>query len=168
MVFVYDNSHRWLLRKTKLTAGLIPEPVTVGRHPGSLDTVHHDTAAGFQVAQHLGHDFLEVTTVTADEDGIGCPVCCDVIATSRKEVADMHTDAWGAEATGILADDGLTLRPHLEGFNVQMRKLQAGLYRDAARAEADVPEYFSPGQLQCLQRQQADGHLGNHLLATVK
>jgi hypothetical protein len=45
--------------------------VAVGLDKGRFDTVHHDDTVGCQIVENLGHDFLEVAAVTADEDGIG-------------------------------------------------------------------------------------------------
>ena len=80
----------------------------------------------------------------------------------------MDVDAWGSKATGVLLDDGLALRTDLEGTDREMRELQAGLDGYAACAEADVPKDMSHGQFEGLERQQTDGHLGDHFLTTIE
>ena len=79
-----------------------------------------------------------MATVATDEDGIGRGDC-DTIAVYLAEVADVDDDAGSAEAASVLMDDGLALRADLEGFDMKVGEVEAGLYRDAARAEADVP-----------------------------
>ena len=103
--------------------------------------------------------------MTSDEDGIRTRECGDV---RFEEVADMDVDAWGPKATGILLDDGLALRADLEGTYLKMRELQTGLDGYAACAEADVPKDTSLGKFKGLEREQTDGHLGDHLLTTVE
>ena len=80
----------------------------------------------------------------------------------------MDVDAWGSKATGVLMDDSLALWTDLECTDLKMWELQTSLYRYAARTEANVPENVSLGQIEGLKRQQTDGHLGDHLLTTVK
>ena len=65
----------------------------------------------------------------------------------------MYVDAWGTVAAGVLMDDGLTLGAYLEGFDVQVGKLQSGFDADAARAEADVPKDVAVRQVEGLERQ---------------
>ena len=86
--------------------------------------------------ENLGHNFLEVAAVAADEDGIRG---CDRIAANGTEIADVDVDAWSAEAAGVFVDDGFALRANFEGFDIQVRELQTGFYRNAARTKADVP-----------------------------
>ena len=71
-------------------------------------------------------------------------------------------------AAHVRVDDGLALGAHLEGHDLEVREHQPRLNADAARAEADVPEHVATRQVEGLQREQADGHLGNHLLAAVE
>ena len=80
----------------------------------------------------------------------------------------MDVDAWGSKTTGILLDDSLALRTDLESTNLKMRELQAGLDGYAACTEADIPEDVSFGKFEGLERQQTDGHLGDHLLTAIK
>ena len=80
----------------------------------------------------------------------------------------MDVDAWGSKTTGILLDDGLALRTNLEGADCEMRKLQAGFDGYTACTEADVPEDMSLGKFEGLQCEQANRHLGNHLLTAVE
>ena len=80
----------------------------------------------------------------------------------------MHVDAWCTKTADVLSDDSFALRSYLETANMKMRELQTGLNGDAARAEADVPQHMTARQVESLQRQQSDGHLRNHLLATVE
>ena len=106
-----------------------------------------------------------MTSVSSDEYGIWARNGCDV---RLEEVADVDVDAWGSKLAGILMDDGLALRADFEGADGEMRELQTGLDRDAACAEANVPENVTERQVEGLKRQQADGHLGDHLLTTVE
>ena len=103
--------------------------------------------------------------MSANEHGIGFwkggQVCF-------KEVAYMDMDAWRAKLPGVLLDDGFALRTNLEGLYLQVWELQARLDADATCAEADIPEHMATGQLEGLQRQQADGHLGDHFFAPVE
>ena len=55
----------------------------------------------------------------------------------------MDVDTWGTELTGVLVDNRLALRTDLEGFDMQVGKLQTGFDRDTARTEADIPEHLS-------------------------
>ena len=80
----------------------------------------------------------------------------------------MDVDAWGTEAAGVFVDDGLALGAYFEGVDFEMGEQQTGLDGDAARAEADVPEDVTAGQVEVLEGEQADGHLGDHLLAAVE
>jgi hypothetical protein len=103
--------------------------------------------------------------MTSDENSIRTRDRGDI---RFEEVTDMYVDAWGTEATGILMDDGLTLRSNLEGFDMQMRELQTGFYRDTACAKADVPKDMTTGEIEGLKCQQTDGHLGDHLRAAIE
>ena len=80
----------------------------------------------------------------------------------------MDVDAGRTKAAGIFMDDSLTLRTNLESLYLKMWELQARLDRDATRAEANVPENATLRQVESLKCQEPDGHLGDHLLATVK
>ena len=111
--------------------------MAVGLDKRGLDAIHYDTTLFRQYGQHLRHDFLQMASMTADEDGVrtgeGREVCL-------QEIADMDVDARGTKTTGILLDDGLALRTDLECADLEMRELQTGFDRDAACAESDVPE----------------------------
>ena len=178
---IQNDMSRGELSESELLTGFVPKLMAVGYLSSALhcDAVHYDAAARGEVLLHLRHDVFEVSAVSADEDGIwrcdrvatnGTEVATNgtEVATNGTEVANMDMDAWGTEAAGILLDDGLALRTYLKGFDVQMGKLQAGLDADAARAEADVPEHMTAWEVESLECQQTDGHLGNHLLAPVK
>ena len=80
----------------------------------------------------------------------------------------MDVDAWGSEATSVLLDDRLALRTDLKGLDLKMWELQTRLDRYAARAEANVPKHLSIGKVESLERQQTDGHLGDHLFSAVE
>ena len=80
----------------------------------------------------------------------------------------MYVNAWGAKAAGIFMNDSFAFGTDFESFNLQMRKQQTGLDRDAARAGTDVPQGVATTQVERLKGQQTDGHLGYHLLATVE
>ena len=80
----------------------------------------------------------------------------------------MDVDAWGMEATGVLTDDGFAFRTNLECFDMEMRKLQTCFDGNAACAETDVPKGVTMGQIKGLKGEQTDGHLGDHLFATVQ
>ena len=111
--------------------------MAVGLDKRSLDAIHHDTTLIRQYGQHLRHDFLQMASMTADEDGVrtgeGREVCL-------QEIADMDVDARSTKTTSVLLDDGLALRTDLKSADLEMRELQTGFDRDAACAEADVPE----------------------------
>ena len=158
------------MRESEGGAGFIPELSarrTVCQLADHLrgDAVEDDDARRLEHGQYLRDDFFQTAAVTADEDGIGAGERCDV---GLEKIADVDVDARGTEATGVLLDDGLALRSDLETAYLQMRELQTGLDGDAARAETDVPEHLSGSQIEGLEGQQADGHLGNHLLAAVE
>lgn len=140
MVFIEDDFGGGLLLEMEFAASLVPQLMTVSKNLGSLDTIHHDDAIGNQYRQYLRHDSFQPSAVSANEDGIwlgkGRNVCF-------KEIADMYVEAWGAEAMGILVDDGFTFRTDFESLDVQMRELQAGLDGDAACAEADIPKHMA-------------------------
>ena len=70
-MFVYYYSHGRLLCETQFTAGLVPKLMAVGAYLGGLDAVHHNDTIRSQYCQHLRHNLLEPSTVTAYEDGIG-------------------------------------------------------------------------------------------------
>ena len=80
----------------------------------------------------------------------------------------MDVDAWGMEATGILLDDGFAFGANFEGFDVEMGEEEAGFDGDGACTEADVPKGVTFGQVKGLEGEEADGHLRNHLFATVE
>ena len=136
MVFIEDDFGGGLLLEMEFAASLVPQLMTVSKNLGSLDTIHHDDAIGSQYRQYLRHDFFQPSAVSANEDGIwlgkGRNVCF-------KEIADMYVEAWGAEAMGILVDDGFTFRTDFKSFYLKMRKLQTGLNADTSRAGTDIP-----------------------------
>ena len=80
----------------------------------------------------------------------------------------MDTDARSTESATIVVDDSLAFRTNLECLNLQMRELQSCFDRHAARTESYVPHYLSTRQIECLQSEQSDRHLGNHLFATIE
>ena len=71
MIVVEDDSGGRLLRKAEFTASLVPKLMAVGCHLGGFHAVHHDAAIGSKVLQDLPHDFLQVSAMPSDEDGIG-------------------------------------------------------------------------------------------------
>ena len=65
-------------------AGLIPELATALALGDLLDNRRRDAvedndATRSQHGEHFGHDFLQVATVSANEDGVGRSVRCNVI-----------------------------------------------------------------------------------------
>ena len=70
MVVELDSCWR-VLGKPKFGAGFLPKLPAVAADLRSNDTVHDDDAVRSKVSEHLGHDFLEMTTMTANENGIG-------------------------------------------------------------------------------------------------
>ena len=88
--------------------------------------------------------------MSANEDSIRTGEVGDI---SLKEVTDMHIDARGTKATGVLVDDGFALRTDLEGLDIQMGKLQACLDGNASSTKADIPEDVSLRKIKCLKRQ---------------
>ena len=162
---------RRLLRQAQLLAGLVPQAVAVGGHPWCLHAVHHDDGAGLHDVLQYAHDVLQVAAVAAYEGGVGWrggSVDCNHIAVYRTEVAYVDADAGCAVAPHVLADDGLALRAHFEGLYLQVGEAEACLNADAARAGTYVPQHVAAGQVEGLQREQADGHLRDHLLAAVE
>ena len=78
--------------------------------------------------------------MTSDENGIRTGESRDFLF---QEIADMYVDARSTETTTVFLDDSFALWADLEGDNLERRELQTSLDRDAACAEADVPEYVS-------------------------
>ena len=103
--------------------------------------------------------------MTSDENGIRMGEGRDILF---QEIADMDIDARSTKTTTVFLDDGFALRTDFKGDDLKMRELETSLDRDAACAEADVPEYVSLWKLEGLKRQQTDGHLGDHLLSSVE
>lgn len=165
MVVVEEYLGGRFLLQTMFLTSFVPQLMAVSLDKRCLNAIHHYTAFIRQNCQNLRDDFFQTAAVTTDEDGIGAGERRDV---GLEKIADVDVDARGTEATGVLLDDGLALRSDLETAYLQMRELQTGLDGDAARAETDVPEHLSGSQFEGLEGQQADGHLGNHLLAAVE
>lgn len=132
---------------------------------GGNDTVEDDDAIVGQHCLDLCQYLFEPPSMTADEDGIGG---CDGIAADGEEVAHVDVDAGGMETAGVLLDDGFTFGAHLEGVDVEVGEEEAGFDADGASAEADVPEGVAVGQVEGLEGEEADGHLGNHLGAAIE
>jgi hypothetical protein len=91
--------------------------------------------------------------MAADEDGIGRGGDCGTAAVYGTEVADAEGDAGGAEAAGVLLDDGFAFRAYLESHDLEVGELQSGLDGDAARAGSDVPKHVATGQVEGLEGQ---------------
>ena len=149
-MFINYYSHGGLLLQAQFLTGFIPELVAVCKDFRCFDAVHDDTAIGFQILENFSHDFLEVTTMPANEDSIRGS---DGIATNGTEITHVDIDAWSTKLSGVFLDDGFALRTNLEGFYLQMRELQTSLYRYTARTEADVPKHLSLGQIESLERE---------------
>ena len=164
MIVQLDMKWRFLLQ-SEFLAGLIPQFLAIDSDLWRNNAIEDDDAVVGQHCQDFLHNTFQCATVTADKDCIRTRQGGDI---RFEEVANMDTDAWGTEATGILLDDGLTLRTDLEGFDMQMWELQTGFYRDTARTETDVPQNLSLWQVECLQRQQTNGHLGDHFLSAIE
>ena len=94
MIFIYDYSGGWGLLQSEFLTGFVPQLMAVGLDKRCLDAVHHDTTLIRQYGQHLRHDFLQMASMTADEDGVrtgeGREVCL-------QEIADMDIDAWSTK-----------------------------------------------------------------------
>ena len=151
--------------QTEFCTGFIPELLTVCRHLWRGDAVEDDDTIGGKNGEHLRHDIFQMPAMSANEYGIRTGQGSDV---GLEEVANMNADAWGSESAGILVDDGLALRTDLEGFDMQVGELQTGLDGYTTSTESDIPEHMPLGKVKRLQRQQADGHLRNHLLPAVE
>ena len=149
MIVVQYDFGRCILFQTKFFAGFIPKLVTIGQDLGSLHAIHHDTSVIGQDGQHLFNNLLQLPAMTANEDGIGTRQGGKV---GFLEVADMHRDAWSAEPTGILLDNGFAFGTNFESFDVEVWELQACFDTDAARTEADVPQRMTVRQIKCLKR----------------
>ena len=151
-------------------AGFIPL-LTTGRTVCHLgydrrgDAVEDDDAIWGDDGQDLSYDFLQTATVTSDKDCIRTGERGDICF---EEVAHVDIDAWSTQSSHVFMDDGFAFRTDLESLDLQMGELQASLYRDAARTEADIPENMSLGKFEGLKCKQTNGHLGNHLLATIQ
>lgn len=111
------------------------------------------------------HNLRQSATMSAYEYGIGAWVCGDVHLC---EVADDGLYAWRAELLRVLPHKLLTLRAYLECRYVQMWELQLRLDTDAAGAEADVPQRVAVVEVEHGQREQAYGHLSDHLCPAVE
>ena len=103
--------------------------------------------------------------MTTYKHSVGAGYCRQI---GIKEIADMDTDAWGTESATIVVYDSLALMSNLECLNLQMRELQSCFNGHAARTESYVPHYLSTRQIECLQSEQSERHLGNHLFATIE
>ena len=103
--------------------------------------------------------------MTTDEYGIGTEQVCRV---GLQEVSDMYVNSRRAESAAVVVNQFFALRPYLKGHHLQVGKLQPGFDRHAACAEANVPKDVLSRQVEGLQREQADGHLRNHLLPVVE
>ena len=113
--------------------------MTVCRHFGSDDTIHHDTSVISKNIHYFRHDLLQFTPMSPNEDGIGARfVCCHDMTTDSTEITHVDVDTWGTEASHVLLDDSLALRTNLKGIDVQMGELQASLDGDAACAETNI------------------------------
>ena len=139
MIVVENDFGGRLLPKTELLACLIPEPMAVGGYLRCFHTVHYDAAVVGEHGQYFLYDFFQSPSVSANKDGIRAGHGSDVCL---QEISYMYMDARCTEAACVLLDDGLALRAYFEGFDVQVWELQAGLYRDRASAEADIPEHM--------------------------
>jgi hypothetical protein len=53
--------------------------------------------------------------MTSNEDGIGS---WDTLAAYRTEISHVDVNSWGTKATGILLNDGFTLRTNLKGLDL--------------------------------------------------
>ena len=154
----------------KFLTGLIPELPTGWAfcHLGDNrrgDAVEDNDTIGEEDGKNLCHDVLQTATVTTDEDGIRTGELGDV---RFEEVADMDVNAWHTKSTGIFVNNSLTFRTDFETTDLKMGELQAGLDGYAACAETDIPKDVSLGQFEGLERQQTDGHLGDHFLTTIE
>ena len=165
MVFVEYNPGGRFLLEVEFLARFVHEFVAIRLDERSLDAVHHDDAIGSQYGQYLMHNLPQATTMSPNEDCIGMRQSGDV---HFKEITYVDIDARGSETTGVLANDGLALGTNLEGLDVQMWELDARLNADAARTESDVPEDLPLWQVEGLQGQQTDGHLGYHLFPAIE
>ena len=157
VVIVEDNAERGLLAEAQFCAGLIPQLATGGTISHLFDhrrgdAIHHDDACRTEIAACLRHDFLELTIMATDEDGIREAVhhprvrwlfSWQSVAIYFEEVAHNNLDTWGAELSGILLDDRLALRTYLEGENMQMRIVKSGFYGDATSTGSDVPKLMA-------------------------
>lgn len=144
---VYYYSHWWLLGKAEFATSLVPNPVAVSLDERSLNAIHYNTAIVGQHGQHFGDDFIKPSTVSTNEDSIGTRKVRDVCF---QKITNTHVNTWGANASGILLDNSFALRSNLEGFDMQMWKLQTSLNADATRAKTNVPKNFPLRQIKCL------------------
>ena len=151
--------------KTEGRAGLVPELVAIRRNLGGGDTIEHDDAIRLKYLQNLLHDRFQMSSMPPDEYGIRTRQTRDILI---EEITHVNLDARSPESVGILLHDGLALRTDFEGANLKMGELQARLDTHASCTEADVPKHASLGQIQGLEREQTDGHLGDHLLSSVE
>ena len=71
VVVVELNSQRFLLMQAQLFASLVPKLATIGWYFRRCDAIEDDDAIGGKYGEHFRHDFLEMTTVSANKDGIG-------------------------------------------------------------------------------------------------
>ncbi len=129
------------------------------------DAVENDDAI---VGEHgLGHchDFFEMPSVAADEDSVGAGQRGDVCL---HEIAHVKVEARSVETAGVFVDDGFAFGTNFEGMDVEVGKLQVRFDGDRACAGPDVPKGVSVGEVECLEREEADGHLGDHFLTSVE
>ena len=96
------------------------------------------------MVHNLLHDFFQMTTVPTNKNGIRGPhpSPSPIWEGSFEEVTHVDLYAWSPMTTGILTDNGLALRSHLKGYDMQMGEEQSGLYRNTSRTEANVPQHM--------------------------
>ena len=121
-------------------AGFVPELSAVDGNLGRCDAVEDDHTIVGEYGEHTIQNVLQMTAVTADEDGIRMREFFDRLF---QEIADMDADACSSEATGILMDDCLALWADLKCLDMEVRKLKTCLDGDAACTETDVPEHMA-------------------------
>ena len=74
----------------------------------------------------------------------------------------MYLFAGCAETGGIGFHEMLSFRALLEGYHLKVGELEFRLDGNGTRAKTDVPERVAFPQVEHTEREQANGHFGNH------
>ena len=70
VVVVEMNSQRFLLMQAQLFANLVPKLTTVSWYFRGCDAIENNDAIRGKDGEHFRHDFLEMTTVSANKNCI--------------------------------------------------------------------------------------------------